>query len=155
MPNLQAHPSCFSIRMAGLHLLCTTSYILSNKQQLASVSPRPGTSSSQPRFTAWLCLGISKPSISTGHLLLLYSSGRVAPGRTQVGADLAASSGKPQGQHTQWTATDHIGAPSLCPCTADPPRRAGVGGQWSQPVPAESMGTRINTRFISITALTK
>ena len=33
-----------------------------NKQQLASVRPRPGTSSSQPRITVWLHLGIFKPS---------------------------------------------------------------------------------------------
>ena len=36
--------------------------------------------------------------------------------------------------HTQWTATDHVRAPPPCPCTADPPQRAEVGGQWSQPV---------------------
>ena len=28
----------------------------------------------------------------------------------------------------------HIGAPPPCPCTADPPWRAEVGGQWSQPI---------------------
>ena len=55
---------------------------------MASLSPRPGPSSSQPRFTAWLHLGISKPSTSSSHLRLLYSSGRMAPGKTQVGADL-------------------------------------------------------------------
>ena len=68
------------------------------KQQPLSLSPqapylllsgcRPGTSSSQPRFTAWLHLGISKPSTSSSHLRLLYSSGRVTPGKTQEGADL-------------------------------------------------------------------
>ena len=58
------------------------------KQQLASVSPRHRTSSSQPRFTAWLCLGISKPSISSSHLRLLCNTGRVALGNTLVGADL-------------------------------------------------------------------
>ena len=50
--------------------------------------PRPGTSISQPRFTAWLHLGISKPSTSSSHLRLLYSSGRVATRRTQVRTDL-------------------------------------------------------------------
>ena len=50
--------------------------------------PWRGTNGSQPRFTAWLCLGMSKPSTSSSHLRLLYSSGRVALGKTQVGADL-------------------------------------------------------------------
>ena len=45
-------------------------------------------SSNQIRLIAWLCLGISKPSTSSSHLRLLYSSGRMAPGKTQVGADL-------------------------------------------------------------------
>ena len=40
---------------------------------LASVSP----SSSQIRVTAWLHLGTSKPSTSSSHLRLCYSSGRV------------------------------------------------------------------------------
>ena len=72
--------------------------MLSNKQQLASVSPQPpylwlssprsGTSSSQPRFTSWLCLGISKPRTNSSHHRLLYRSDRVALGKTQVGADL-------------------------------------------------------------------
>ena len=65
-----------------------TSKILSNKQQLVSVSPRPSTSSSQLRFTARLHLEMSKPSTSSRHLRLLYTSERVAPGKTQVGADL-------------------------------------------------------------------
>ena len=41
---------------------------------------------------------------------------------------------KPQGQRTQWTATDHVRAPPPCPCTADPPWSVAVGGHWSQPV---------------------
>ena len=61
--------------------------------------PRPSTSSSQPRFTASLHLGISKPSTSSSLLRLLYSLGRVAPGRAQVGADL--------GLH-------HLGSPRAC-----------------------------------------
>ena len=40
------------------------------------------------RFMAWLHLGIFKPSTSSSHLRLLYSSGRVAPSKTQVGAYL-------------------------------------------------------------------
>ena len=54
---------------------------------------RLGPSSSLPRFTAWLCLGICKPSTSSSHLRLHYNSGRVAPGKTQIGADLALHSG--------------------------------------------------------------
>ena len=50
--------------------------------------PRHCTSIIQPGFTAWLCLGISKPSTSSNHLILLYSSCRVAPGKTQVETDL-------------------------------------------------------------------
>ena len=77
-------------------VLAHASYILSNKQQPASVSPQPllpkwlwaRTSRSQPRFIAWLWLGTSKPSTSTSHLRLLYRSGRVAMGKTQVRAVL-------------------------------------------------------------------
>ena len=36
--------------------------------------------------------------------------------------------------YTQRTATGHIRAPLLLSCRADPPRKAEVGGQWSQPV---------------------
>ena len=50
--------------------------------------PKPGTSTSQTRFTVWLCLGNYKCSTGSSHLRLLYSSGKVAPSRTQVGADL-------------------------------------------------------------------
>ena len=73
--------------MAILGSCFTTFLILSNKQQLASVSPRPSTSS-QPQFTAWLHRGISKPSTTSNHHRLLYSSCRVTPGRALVGADL-------------------------------------------------------------------
>ena len=52
------------------------------------MSPRPGISSSQPRFTAWLHLGIPKPRTCSSHLRLLYSLCRVAPGRPQAGTDL-------------------------------------------------------------------
>ena len=67
------------------------------KQAIASVSSqppyivlwdqRPGTSSYQPKLTSWLLLGISKPSTSSSHLGLLYSSGRMALGKTQVGVE--------------------------------------------------------------------
>ena len=60
--------------------------------------PRPSTSSSQPIFIAWICLGISKPSTSSNHLRLLYS-GSMAPGKTQVAAD--------PGLH-------HLGNPRAC-----------------------------------------
>ena len=58
----------------------------------------------------------------------------MAQGKTQVGDGLGLYHPKPKGQCTQWTATDHIGAPPPCPLTADPPQMAEVGGQWSQPV---------------------
>ena len=57
-------------------------------QQFVSVSLRPGTSHNQPNLTTWLCLGMSEPSTSSSHPRLLYSSGRVVLGKTQVGADL-------------------------------------------------------------------
>ena len=84
--------------MSGFGSCFTTSKILSNKKQLASVSPqppnllsgpRPDTSSSLPRFTVWCCQAISKPSTSSSQLRMLYSSFRVALGRTLVWADLA------------------------------------------------------------------
>ena len=79
--------------MAGLGSYFTISKILLNKQQLAPVSPQllilwPITRHSQSRFTPQLHLGISKASTSRSHLRLLYSSGKVALGKTQVGADL-------------------------------------------------------------------
>ena len=40
------------------------------------------------KVTAWIHLGISKPSTSSSHLRLLYSSGMEALDKTQVGADL-------------------------------------------------------------------
>ena len=88
----------------------------------------PCTSSSQPRFTAWLCLGISKPSTRSSHLRLPYSSGRMAPGKHRQGLTLACTTRKPQALNTQWTATDHSGAPPPCPCTANPQRRVVVSG---------------------------
>ena len=98
------------------------------------MSPRPVNSSSQISFTAWLRLGISKPSTSSSHLRLLCNSDRMPWPKHRLGLTLAAPPRKPQGQHTQWTATDHIGEPAACPCTVDPPERVEVGGQWSQPV---------------------
>ena len=78
---------------------------------------RSWTNSSQPRFTAWLCLGTSKPSTSSSHLRLLYSSGRVALGKTQVGADLGLHhpgnprASTPSGQ-LQTTLEHHYPAPA-------------------------------------------
>ena len=60
-------------------------------------APGPAlTAISQPRFTAWLCLEISKLSTSSSYFRLPYSSGRVALGKTQVGDDLSLHhQGKP------------------------------------------------------------
>ena len=41
------------------------SFLTRNSQ--SSESLRTGTSSSQPRFTVWLCLGISKPNTNSSH----------------------------------------------------------------------------------------
>ena len=95
--------------------------------------PQPDTSSNQPRFMAWLCLGISNTSTSSSQLKLLCSSGRVALGKTQEGA-WPVPPGKPQSLCTQRTAIDYVGALPPCPCTADAPQRVEDGGQWSQPV---------------------
>ena len=53
------------------------------------MSSRLGTSNSQISFTAWLCIGLSMPSKSSSHLTLFYNSSRVAPGKTQMGDDIA------------------------------------------------------------------
>ena len=75
--------------MNGWYWRMLQNFLNTIKQATAGiVSPRLSTSSSQPRFTASLCLGISQPSRSSSHLRLLYSSGRVLLGKTQVGADL-------------------------------------------------------------------
>ena len=42
--------------------------------------PRPSTSSSQPRFTAWLCLGISKPSMESQPSQIALELRQGAPG---------------------------------------------------------------------------
>ena len=88
-PETLPHPTYRSIQAAFPYewlVLAPASQLPKSSQTTAG--PRPGTSSSQPRFTIWLCLGISKPSRSSSHLRLLYGSCRVAPSRTQVGADL-------------------------------------------------------------------
>ena len=74
--------------MYGLGSQFITFKILSNKQQPASVSIRPSPSNSQHRVTAWLHLGISTPGTNSSPLRLLYSSGRVAPSKTQLGNEL-------------------------------------------------------------------
>ena len=60
------------------------------------------------------------------------------PGGSRQNTDGGKAWSAPPGKHhnlqTQWTVTDHVGAPSSCPHTADPPRRTEIGGQWSQPV---------------------
>ena len=86
-PETLPHPTSFPYEW----LLLAVASQLSKSYQTRNnwpLSPRYGTSSSQPRFSAWLRLGVSKPSSSSSHLRLLYSSGRVALGKTQVGADL-------------------------------------------------------------------
>ena len=80
--------------------------------------PKHSTSSSQPRFIAWLHLGISKSSTSSSHLRLLYSSGRVAPSKTQVGAYL--------GLH-------HLGNPRA----STPSRQLQTTSEQDHPTPAQ------------------
>ena len=90
--------------------------------------PRPGTSSNQPRFTTWLHLGISKPSTGTSHLRLLCSSGRVALGKTQVGADLGLyHPGNPRASAPSGQLQTHL--EHHHPCTAGPQWRSVVSGQ--------------------------
>ena len=77
------------------------------------VSPRPSTSSSQPRFTPWLHLGISKPSTSSSHLRLIYSSGRVALGEAQMGDELVLHhTGNPRAYAPRG---QHVRVPPSCP----------------------------------------
>ena len=85
---------------------------------MGSVSPRPGTRSSQPRFTAWFCLRISKPRASSSHLRLLYSLVRVAPGKTQVGIDLALH---------------HPGSPRVCA----PSGQLQITSEYHHPAPSQ------------------
>ena len=105
-----------------------------NKQATAGLN-EPQTQNWQPRFTVWLHLEISNPSKSMSHLRLLYSSGRVALGKTQVGAYVGLHHlGIPMASTPSGLPTDHVRPPFPCPCTADPPWRAGVGGKCSQPI---------------------
>ena len=62
------------------------------QQQLISATPQSlclllSTSSSQPRFTLGFSWESPSPALVAAISRLLYSSGRVAPGETQVGAD--------------------------------------------------------------------
>ena len=50
--------------------------------------PRPGSSSSQPRFTAWLHMGTTKPSTSSSHLRCFIAQAGWLQAKTQAGADL-------------------------------------------------------------------
>ena len=83
--------------MNGWSWLWLHNFLNPLKQAIAALSELPApmplakwpdTSSSQPKFIAFLYLGISKPSISSSQLILLHSSGTVALGRTQVGTHL-------------------------------------------------------------------
>ena len=79
-PKLLSHVSGWSWLM--LH-----NFLNPLKQAAAGLS-EPQAHNYQPRFTAWLHREISEPSTSSSHLRLLYTSGRVAQGKTLVGADL-------------------------------------------------------------------
>ena len=132
--------------MNGWSWLMLHNFLNLNNQQLASVCSRPGTSSSQLRFTAWLQLGISKPSTSSSHLSLLYSSGRVPCAKHRRGLTLACTTQETPGpMHPVYNygPHHHIEVPPPCPCTADPLRRAEISGQWSEPVLAADWPEKI------------
>ena len=57
-------------------------FLKSPKQATPSLSEPQAQHYQQPRFTAWLHLGISMPSTSSSHLRLLCSSGRVPQANT-------------------------------------------------------------------------
>ena len=57
----------------------------------------------------------------------------MALGRTQVGAYFGLYQATPQLENPV-DRTDPVGAPPPFSCTANPPWRVEVGGQWSQPV---------------------
>ena len=118
--------------MAYLGSCFTTFYVLSNKQQLRG--PRPNTSSSQPRFTNWLPLGISKPSKNSSHIDCFIAHARWLWAEHRWGLTLSCTTRENQSLHTKWTALDLVGVPPPFPCTADPPQRAEVGGKWSQQI---------------------
>ena len=104
------------------------------------LEPWPQAGHLQPRFTAWIPLEISKPSSSRLHLRLIYTSGRVSSGKTQVGADLGLHH---SGNLRASAPIDHVRAPPPCPFTADPPQGASSGGHWSQPVLAADWPEKI------------
>ena len=103
--------------MNGWSWLMLYNFLNPLKQATSGLSHKPGTSSSQPRYTAWLHLGIARPNTSSSHLTLFYSSGRVALGKTQVGADLglhhpgSPRAWAPSGQ-LQTTSENHHPAPA-------------------------------------------
>ena len=102
-PKNPSHPTYGPTKLLfhvnGWSWLMLHNFLNPLKQATVSISPLPPrsfmkgsqahTSSCQPTFTAWLCLRISKPSTSSSHLRLLYSSGRVTLGKTQLRTDLA------------------------------------------------------------------
>ena len=94
---------------------------------------RPRTSSSQfePQFgSTW-----KPPSpAQVTAIRLLCNSCCVAPGGTQVVANLTCTTQEtPEPAHPV-DSYRNIRAPPPCPGIADPPQRVEVGGQWSQPV---------------------
>ena len=105
--------------MSGWSWLILHNFLNLHKQATDSLSeslllsgPRTGTSSREPRFTAWLCLGISKPKTSNSHLRLLYSSDRVALCKTQVACLIWDTPvGGPSG-HLQTTSEHHYPVPA-------------------------------------------
>ena len=79
--------------------------------------PRPSISSTQGRFSDCFIAHSEWPQ--AGH---------------RRGLTLAHTTQETPEPATYWASTDHVRAPPPCPCTADPPQKADVGGQWSQPV---------------------
>ena len=89
-------------------------------------------SSRQIKFTTWFHLGISKPSTSSSHLRLLYSSGWLPREKHRWRLTVACTTQETPGPGHP--VDSYSRAPPPCPCTADPPRRTEVGAQWSQPI---------------------
>ena len=86
-PTELTDPPKLLFHVNGWSRLKLCNFLNPTKQAAAGFS-EPQARKGQPRFTAWLCLEIPKPSTSSSYLRFLYNSGRVAPGKTQVVADL-------------------------------------------------------------------
>ena len=77
-PKFWTHPSCFQwlFHTNGLSWPMFRSFLSSLNTSnwlwwapyLSLISPRPGTSSNRPWFTAWPHMGTSKPNTSSSHL---------------------------------------------------------------------------------------